>query len=117
MSTYINLTDGTDSPTSVGGQLVAKAADFKAQAQGILSEIQEKEAGAPWGNDPTGHQFLEQYEKEIDTGGGKAGFASALREKLANAGDELDKIGTATLSAMTEYESTDTTNARDISKV
>jgi hypothetical protein len=114
---FIKLDDGTVSATGVGAQLLAKADTFKAQAQSILGDIQSKESGAPWGSDETGQNFQKEYTKDIDTAQGSAPFNSALHEKLSNAGDDLTKIGTATVTAMVGYDSTDAVNADDISKV
>jgi hypothetical protein len=114
---YINLDDGSDSVTSVGAQLLAKADAFKAQAQAILGEIQDKEAGSPWGADQTGQNFHTQYTKDIDTGNGSAPFNAALQDKLSNAGDDLSKIGNGTITAMVTFNSTDAVSADDISKL
>lgn len=118
---YFKADDGTDSVTSVGAQLLAKADAFKAQAQAILGEIQDKESGSPWnGGDPTdatGKQFEEQYHKDIDTGNGTAPFSQALQDKLQNAGDGLAKIGNGTITAMVTFNSTDAVSADDISKL
>jgi hypothetical protein len=114
---YVKLDDGSDGATSVGARLLAKAEAFKAEAQGILGDIQSKESGSPWGSDETGQNFEKQYTKDIDTGNGSAPFNSALQDKLMKAGDDLSKIGTGTLTAMASFNSTDAVNADDISKV
>jgi|SRR5882672_8639096 hypothetical protein len=115
MSGYVKLTGGTDETTGVGAQLVAKAAQFKADAAGVLSDITGKEAGAPWGNDETGQNFLTQYNNVPE--GGTQPFSDELKSKLEKAGDDLDKLGTATMQAMVGYQSTDTVNSGDIAAV
>jgi hypothetical protein len=124
MSTYVSVNGSPDEVSGVGAQLKAKADAMNASAQGILADIQGKEAGAPWGGDPTGQDFynkqyhvIPQTEGGGDPAPGTPYADEALKDKLLNAGNDLAKIGNGMIDAMVGYQSADTTSAIDLSKV
>jgi len=124
MSTYVSVNESPDEVSGLGAQLKAKADALNASAQGILADIQGKEAGAPWGGDPTGNDFYnKQYHVVPPTeGGGDPAPGTlpandALKDKLLHAGEDLAKVGDGMIDAMVGYQSVDNTSAIDLSKV
>ena len=124
MSTYVSVSGSPDEVSGVGAQLKARAEALNSNAQAILSDIQGREAGAPWGGDQTGQDFYtKQYHVIPQTeGGGQPAPGTpyaddALKDTLANAGNDLSKIGNGMIDAMVGYQSADATSAADLSKV
>jgi hypothetical protein len=115
MSTYVDLHGDPDGVIGIGAMLRARAESFNAQANGILSEINSKEAGAPWGDDETGKGFLDQYHAKPE--GADGPFDEVLKTKLQNAGNDLGKLGDNTVNAIVGYLSSDTISSNDITKV
>ena len=124
MSTYVSVNESPDEVSGLGAQLKAKADALNASAQGILADIQGKEASAPWGGDPTGNDFYnKQYHVVPPTEGGgdpppgTLPANEALQDKLLHAGEDLAKVGDGMIDAMVGYQSVDNTSAIDLSKV
>jgi len=115
MSTYVDLHGDPDGVIGIGSILRARGEAFNAQANGILSQISDKEAGAPWGDDDTGKDFLDRYHAVPE--GAKQPFDQELKDRLATAGNDLGKLGDNTVNAIVSYMGTDTVNSNDITKV
>ena len=115
MPTYLKIDGNPDEVSGTGALIKAQAEAFAGKAQGILSEIDTLEGGAPWGADATGQSFHHQYTA-VPQGSDKP-FNEALRDELQNAGKDLTKTGDGVILAMTGYQSNDTTSASDISRV
>jgi uncharacterized protein YukE len=114
MSTYLKINENPDEITGMGAQIQARGTELNSAAQGILSEITTLEAGAPWGGDDTGRGFHKQYTHVPDGGGSPAN--ESLKDVLAKAGKDLEKIGGGVMRAMVGYQASDQDSATDISR-
>ncbi len=111
MGTYVDVND-PNGVAAVGALLRAKADALAAQAKQVLGDIQSHEAGAPWGADQVGADFLKNYQ-QTPQGGGTA-FDQSLKDELAGAGQDLARTGDGVMMAMVNFQGTDNGNAADI---
>ncbi len=111
MANYLNLPEGSAAASQVGLRLQAEAEDFKQKAQDLLTRIQEKDEGRPWGGDKAGKAFETQYHQPIE---GAGPLAQALQDRLRTAGDPLHRLGGNVVKAMGDYDAADVTGAAEI---
>jgi hypothetical protein len=118
MSTLISIEGSPDDIRGTGAQIKALAEDLGTQAGSIVSEIETKEAGRPWGNDHFGRSFETQQNGYFSVpDGANQPFNEILKDELHHAGDGLGKIGDGTMGAMNDYQMTDGLNGQQINKV
>jgi hypothetical protein len=118
MSNFVEITGDPDEIRARGAQLAARGQAFDARAQEIVDRISGLEAGAPWGSDQYGRDFLDNenggYHSTKHT---EEPFNQYVKDSATGLGPRMTRTGEAIESAMTGYQFADLDNERDISAV
>jgi hypothetical protein len=118
MSNYVEITGDPDEIRARGAQLAARGQAYEARAQSLTDRISSLEAGAPWGGDRYGRDFLDNenggYHSTKHT---DEPFNEYVKNGATGIGPKLTRTGEAIESAMTGYQFADLDNERDISAV
>jgi hypothetical protein len=115
MSNFVEIHGDPDYIRNRGAMLAAAGQSFDAKAKGLVSQISGYEAGAPWGGDDYGSQFLVNDQggyhstKNLDKP-----FNEYVKTSSSSMGQKLTHTGEAIQNAMIGYQFADLDNAADI---
>ena len=115
MVEFVSVDGSPDEVRGTGAQIKALGATLDAKAQQLVSDINTKETGAPWGGDHFGEEFKKGYFQTPE--GSDKPFNEALKDELGDVGDRINRIGDGIMGAMNDYQLTDGTNSQTISTV
>jgi hypothetical protein len=118
MSNFVEITGDPDEIRARGAILAGKGQAYDARAQSLVDQISSLEAGAPWGGDKYGQQFLNSeaggYHSTKNT---EEPFNDYVKTSATGMGPKLTKTGEAIENAMIGYQFADLDNEGDISAV
>jgi hypothetical protein len=118
MSNFVEITGDPDEIRARGAILAARGEAYDARARSLVDQISGLEAGAPWGGDKYGQQFLHNesggYYSSKNT---DQPFNDYVKTSATAMGPKLTRTGEAIESAMIGYQFADLDNEGDISAV
>jgi hypothetical protein len=118
MSNFVEINEDPDEIRGRGAVLAGQGQAFDARTQELVSQVESLEAGAPWGSDKYGTQFLNNenggYHSTKNT---DVPFNEYVKTGSADLGQKIVRTGEAIEGAMTGYQFADIDNQTDISAV
>ena len=118
MSNFVEINDDPDEIRARGALLSARGQAFSARTSELVGRINGIEAGAPWGSDKYGKEFLEnEHGGYHSTKHTDVPFNEYVKTSASGVGPKLTKTGDAIEGAMTGYQFADIDNQGDIANV